>query len=383
MESKEHEDAAADASSQGDPNAGTDNARLEGQELDDDDNDDFDDGDDEAKRQQDTDDDEDHKQGQGEGKRTSAQESNAFLAISDPERRYLDDKATDLVRDCKYLAPRTAPTRLIAVAPAIEAHISKRDGAFGAQSNDLDKKREFLRQQALEKERQFKTNVSHLRTRIEAFRERLGEEVERRDDEYNHTKTNFEATLERARVLVDEEIDASVAVVEEDWLPPPERRLDAWKADFDHFVHVTVPETIENQSGRVTRHLIKAQETFEIDNAKLLKRESKIEQRFESHVVNAARNMSEAIRKRKDCFTRLETDMEAAETEAIASTDRHEEHCDARIVEVEDLQSGLAGIRSKADSQLLIAIEEAMLRLQNSVLTNFGSQQQEASLTTN
>ena len=65
-------------------------------------------------------------------------------------------------------------------------------------------------------------------------------------------------------------------------LPPIAQRLDDWKADFDHFVNVTVPTTIENQSGRVTRHLIKSQETFEIDNTKLMKREKKIVERFEA-----------------------------------------------------------------------------------------------------
>lgn len=289
------------------------------------------------------------------------------------DMRHLDDRDVKLIRDCKYIAPRTGPTRLIGVSPATEAHRSKRHDDFDGNAQNLDRKKEFLREQALEKERQFKRNVSHLRTRIEAFRNRLEAEVNLRDEEYKEMKESLENNFENMRTCVDEEINASVAVIEEDWLPPPSQRLDEWKADFDHFVHVTVPETIENQSGRVTRHLIKAQETFEIDNAKLLKRESKIEQRFATHVKQSAQNMTEVIRKRKDCFQRLEDDMDAAETEALTSTDRHEKHCESRVTEVEDLQSGLAGIRSKADSQLLIAIEEAMIRLQNSVLTNFGN----------
>lgn len=45
---------------------------------------------------------------------------------------------------------------------------------------------------------------------------------------------------------------------------------------MDEFVHVTVPRIVDEQSGAVTRKLQKARETFDIENAKIAKRERKV-----------------------------------------------------------------------------------------------------------
>jgi hypothetical protein len=54
------------------------------------------------------------------------------------------------------------------------------------------------------------------------------------------------------------------------------------------FMTVTVPAVIEQQSGAVTRKLQKANETFDIENAKVMKREQKVVKRFEAHVSKTA-----------------------------------------------------------------------------------------------
>lgn len=53
-------------------------------------------------------------------------------------------------------------------------------------------------------------------------------------------------------------------------------RLEADNARVDEFVHVTVPRIVDEQSGAVTRKLQKARETFDIENAKIAKRERKV-----------------------------------------------------------------------------------------------------------
>lgn len=53
-------------------------------------------------------------------------------------------------------------------------------------------------------------------------------------------------------------------------------RLEADEGKLDDFVNKTVPRTVDEQSGAVTRKLQKAQETFDIENAKIQKREQKV-----------------------------------------------------------------------------------------------------------
>ena len=56
---------------------------------------------------------------------------------------------------------------------------------------------------------------------------------------------------------------------------------------------MTVPEIIEQNSGVVTRKLEKADETFNNENAKVLKREQRIVRRYESHVLKAAQALED------------------------------------------------------------------------------------------
>lgn len=287
----------------------------------------------------------------------------------------LTTSTTEIHRDTAYMAyGKVGHTQLIGLAPATqtERHASKRLPALDDQAAALDQKRLLLADQAVEKDRQFKRKVAHLRTRIAGFREKLADEVFVRDEDWADTKAAFERHLAAVKQHVEEEVDASCAVVAEDWTPPQGRRLDAWGADFDHFVNVTVPETIESQSGRVTRHLIKAQETFEIDNTKLLKREAKIEQRFAAHKVRGATNHAEVARKRAECFASLDNDMRYEEERSQMAEEKHSEHCEGRVEQVRDLQSGLAGIRATNDAHMLNVLEQTMSRLQQTVLDNFG-----------
>ncbi|CAM9799944.1 unnamed protein product, partial [Choristocarpus tenellus] len=53
-------------------------------------------------------------------------------------------------------------------------------------------------------------------------------------------------------------------------------RTDQLEARVTEFINVTVPVTIDQQSGAVTRKLQKAHETFDIENAKIAKRERKV-----------------------------------------------------------------------------------------------------------
>jgi len=295
-------------------------------------------------------------------------------------RRWLEDSTSKIHKDSVFLAPGKMPSQLVSTRPENAEHRSKRRDQFDLGSNELIQRKEVLRKQALDKELNFKTNVERFWQRITKFQTKLAFEVDLRNEDHRVTKARFEELLEKAKLDVEEEIEASVVVFNEDWLPPPGKRLDEWQNDLDHFVEVTVPETIENQSGRVTRHLLKAQESFDIDNAKLLKRERRIVGHFDQQVDLARKNMNEVSRKRELSYRQLEQDMEEAEREAAMAENKHTEHCVDRVRQVEEMGHGLADRRANADAELLHSIEASLSRFQKAVLQNFGSEQHQKTI---
>ena len=173
---------------------------------------------------------------------------------------------------------------VVVQAPPQERHKSKHYDLLEKEAAFLDAEKEYLHQQALSKERQFKKNVAKFASRIERFKKKISAEEAIRDAEDARIREYWTKGLREIEANFERQLTAECRLVTDELLPPIAQRLDDWKADFDHFVNVTVPTTIENQSGRVTRHLIKSQETFEIDNTKLMKREKKIVERFEGRV---------------------------------------------------------------------------------------------------
>merc|ERR1712196_49121 len=58
--------------------------------------------------------------------------------------------------------------------------------------------------------------------------------------------------------------------------PEQERRMSDEEEEVRVFVHETVPTVIDRQSGIIGRKLQKAHDTFDIENAKIMKRELEV-----------------------------------------------------------------------------------------------------------
>ena len=56
--------------------------------------------------------------------------------------------------------------------------------------------------------------------------------------------------------------------IDDELIPPQVNRVIKEEDDLDFFIKDTVPKTIENQSGEVSRQLKKQYETFDIEKQK-------------------------------------------------------------------------------------------------------------------
>jgi DNA-binding transcriptional MocR family regulator len=100
-------------------------------------------------------------------------------------------------------------------------------------------------------------------------------------DEYKRHLDAFSAALHKDVSTVFDKMDLET-------LPYEINRTDIIEKALDVFVKKTVPESIERQSGEVSRNLRRAYETFDIEKIKEHKRETKIVEKASRHIKNTA-----------------------------------------------------------------------------------------------
>ena len=266
--------------------------------------------------------------------------------------------------------PGRATTCIVRTAPN-KKHASTRSKGIAKEVTYHDNNKEYLKNQAISKEKIFQRNVEHVKSRISKLRKKLERDVLLRDEAHNKLKERFVSMKNKVGEDVRSILSREAEKVESEWIPPEEKRNEDWMVDFDHFVNTTVPETIENQSGRVTRHLLKSQETFEIDNTKLINRERKIVQRFEDHTTMVKKGLKQQESKRRKCFVLLEHDINANTRQADRREEKFQRGVNARIKQVMDMESGLSGVRKQTDADILAATKSAMERIQKIILDNW------------
>ena len=135
---------------------------------------------------------------------------------------------------------------------------------------------------------------------------------------------------------------------------------------------MTVPGVIEELQGSITRQLKKNHETFDIDNTKLLKREKRIVERFESHVKLTQNSFQIEKQKRKAKFLAMHEEV----YNTIRVDDRQSEEVQCTNMEtIHAIKAELQAereIREREDLEILGKLADAMAKLQHSILTNFG-----------
>ncbi|CAM9774599.1 unnamed protein product, partial [Hapterophycus canaliculatus] len=155
-------------------------------------------------------------------------------------------------------------------------------------------------------------------------------------------------------------------------------RVEADEARVEEFVRVTVPRVIDEQSGTVTRKLQKARETFDIENAKIVKRERKLVSRFEGHVKGTAQSFEDEKATRVGKLWLLGEDLEGVEH----MDDRGDESLQVSIVQTIKAMRGdvatLSEDRRHQDSLLLDSLAHAQQKLQRCILETFGTKEGDA-----
>jgi hypothetical protein len=85
-------------------------------------------------------------------------------------------------------------------------------------------------------------------------------------------KDQYQVHLDKYLISLKSEINSIFDKMDNEILPAESRRLDVIEKDLSLFINDTVPQSIEKQSGEVSRQLKRAYETFDIEKKKEEKR---------------------------------------------------------------------------------------------------------------
>lgn len=235
----------------------------------------------------------------------------------------------------------------------------------------MDELEEGTRARNIEQQRR----LDIIKERGQNWKDKLDKSIQDRDAAHAELQAKLMAQFEAASDEFVRTIDEKFDTIERDDLPPQNNREDHLRKDFREFVDVTVPSIIEALQGSITRRLKKSHETFDIDNAKLMKREIQIVERFDRHKKGTHDAFEDEKMRRFTKFLTMAEDVDKTmRVDDRASEITQVKAIDSTVAAQEEL-ADVERIRKRDDHEVLNKLADAMARLQESILTNFGVQE--------
>eukprot|EP00904_Undaria_pinnatifida_P012905 jgi/Undpi1/8745/HiC_scaffold_25.g11207.m1 len=269
-------------------------------------------------------------------------------------------------------APLASLTEVERAGPA-QLPDSTRYWKIEKQEDDLTGQLGDLEEGTRERNREFQAKLEAIEERMRRLEAGINQEI--RDSEESHAVMfeGLENTLEAATKAIEVQAEADITVSFEPGLDEHIKRVEAQDAILEEFTNTTVPRVVDEQSGAVTRKLQKAHETFDIENAKIAKREQKLLARFATHVSGTAQSFEDEKATRVGKLWLLGEDLEATEH----MDDRGDEALQVSTVKtIKDMRENVVELseeRERQDGLLLDSLAHAQQKLQRCILETFGT----------
>jgi len=277
----------------------------------------------------------------------------------------------DIINTLEIAAPGGKPTRVIK-APVAEHPESKREHKIVSQERDLEDGMVVLDEGTRRRNREFYEKLDAIDERSRKWEAKMRSEIQEREDAHKAVVADFEASLKEYFDLMKNKMDEVLGYYEDQRIPDSEARITGNEERFDEFVNVTVPRVVEEQSGAVTRRLQKAHDNFDIDNAKILKREKKILQRRENHFDNTAQGFEDESTTRIGKLWLLAEDIHKSEQTNAKQSEKLIALVMGELKDTKDRASEASKIRKEMDCLVLENLADTQHRCQKSVLDHFG-----------
>lgn len=215
--------------------------------------------------------------------------------------------------------------------------------------------------------RAFQIRLDEIWQSTHSFSAKLKVEGQEAVESIMHMKDEYEIHLQTFIDGLKEEVNDIFDVFDKKVLPAESARVDVIEQSLDVFVKVTVPSTIEAQSGEVSRQLKRAYETFDIEKKKEEKRETKLVNRAARHIQKTAQRFDDESAYISSCFNTLEDDVAEYERRAARTHIIHEEDASRAIISARSVAIKETDIRTVEDCDVLDTVIETQKTLQKMV----------------
>ncbi|POM76309.1 hypothetical protein PHPALM_6458 [Phytophthora palmivora] len=270
------------------------------------------------------------------------------------------------------IAPPTSPMSRAIRPPNDFPPESKRADLIEDAEEDLEVDMEELKDAVHAYNVDFQQRIDAVKQRGRDLEEKLGTEHEAMLSSIEHLRQGFTKQFQSAFLTLEQKTLSHFARLEAQEITAQEKKLHECESEFRTFAYTTVPEIMEKLQGTITRKLEKNHETFDIENAKIQKREKKT-----LHVL-------ESNERKTDASFRTETARRVAKFQEREEEFHHVMRVDNRAVE-RDQSTQIQGLvalhaqlraestlREKEDLEILDNLSSSFGRLQASILENLG-----------
>lgn len=250
---------------------------------------------------------------------------------------------------------------------------SKRCGGIDRQDRDLTTNQTVLAEGTRVRNKELWESLQSIGHSIAAVEERIRAATKEREVMAVQLRARLEEQFREIRERFDVKLQQDFDVVVKEAIPPVVAREVEVEDDVKHYVNSVVPVVVEKQSGEVHRKLKKAHESFDIENAKIRKREQKILVRFEEHMLRTAQSFEDETSTRIGKLRLLEEDVRERDEEFMRSEEKSQNHVKTELRDIRDRIAVEEQAREEEDCTLLDSMLEAQKELQRIILDNFGS----------
>lgn len=225
------------------------------------------------------------------------------------------------------------------------------------------------------------------RARNRAFQERLDEvwestrvwetqlkaEAKEAVETILDTKEKYEKHLANFSDSLQKEVNEIFDKVDNEILPSESKRVDVMEEDLDVFIKVTVPENIERQTGKISRDLRRAYETFDLEKLKEMKRETKLVDKANRHLKNTAQRIEDENALMSSAFFNVEDDVVEQEMRSARMQLIRNDAALKKIYDLNGVSKKENDTRKEEDMDVLDTVIETQKMLQKTVLMHFGT----------
>ncbi|OWZ20666.1 hypothetical protein PHMEG_0004894 [Phytophthora megakarya] len=225
--------------------------------------------------------------------------------------------------------------------------------------------------------------------RIDAVKQRghdleakLGVEHEAMMASIEQLRVGFQKQFQTAFVTLEQKTLSHFARLETQEITAQEKKLHECESEFRAFAYTTVPEIMEKLQGTITRKLEKNHETFDIENAKIQKREKKTLHALESTERKTEASFHTETARRVAKFQEREEEFHHVMRVDNRAVERDQSKQIQGLVALHAQLRAESNLREKEDLELLDNLSSSFSRLQGSVLENLGEETNYSTTTT-